>query len=151
MGHRVLFVSSGAGRIATNCIIYDCNGQYIFSASSRAKNLELQQTVDCVKQVVCSDELVPASDSHVFVYKANGSFEYVAEFEFSNEQSVFSSGHLELLAVKFTLERDGEILCGQVPTMIYWQTDSKNLVTFLTRGSKKLVERLEKKLIAIVC
>ncbi len=49
-----------------------------------------------------------ASESHAFVYKADGSFEYVRGFEFDEEQAKGGSGHRELLAIRLVPSLDAE-------------------------------------------
>ncbi len=45
-----------------------------------------------------------ASDSHAYIYKADGQFQYVKDFEFTEEEKTTSSRCRELLAVKKTLQ-----------------------------------------------
>ena len=50
-----------------------------------------------------------------------------------------SSGQRELLTVKYALEqrlKEGRVVAKAVT--MYWLTDSENLVSFLTKGSRKL-------------
>ena len=108
-----------------------------------AYNFDLQQTVEFTAKVTATGADMPnlfvsdASDTNAFIYKADGSFEFVQDFEFTPEQAQFSSGHRELLAVKLALETNAGYFQKLAPTKIFWQTDSKNCFTFLTRGSKK--------------
>ena len=78
-----------------------------------------------------------ASQSHAFVYKVDGSFEYVRGFEFDEEQAKGGSGHRELLAIRLALSLDAEQFRKQTATKIFWQTDSRNCFNFLTRGSRR--------------
>jgi hypothetical protein len=56
----------------------------------------------------------------------------------TKEEKGLGSGHLELLAVRHTLEyyTENNSFFGQ-PCNVYWLTDSENLVRFLTKGSRK--------------
>ena len=45
-----------------------------------------------------------ASDSQVYIYKAERQFQYVREFELTAGERLASSGYRELLAVKRSLQ-----------------------------------------------
>ena len=79
-----------------------------------------------------------ASDSAAFVYKADGTFEYVQEFVFSTEQAGLGSGLRELLAVLYALRQDAAYFQQYKGQIVYWQTDSQNCYGFLWRGSRKV-------------
>ena len=99
-----------------------------------------------------------ASDSHAFVYKADGSFEYVRDFEFSELESNLGSGHREILAVKFALSSDPDQFRHEQPKKLYWQTDSRNCFNFLLRGSRRpkiqrdvfIIKKMEKALNVLI-
>lgn len=55
----------------------------------------------------------------------------------SEEEKSLSSGHRELLTVKYTLEHKGEILRNLPSRTVLWLTDSSNMEAFLTKGSTK--------------
>jgi len=118
------------------------NGQHIFTAESRTKVFELSETDRLTSKVKTTDEHVEnlfvsdASDSHVFVFKADGRFQYVREFELSDTEKKESSGYRELLAVRKALEDDPAQFTEFAGGVIYWQTDSKNCYSFLTKGSR---------------
>ena len=59
---------------------------------------------------------------------------------FTTEESEYSSGHQELLAVLHTLIYKEAVLrqMSEKRRNILWLTDSQNMVTFLTKGSTKL-------------
>ena len=58
------------------------------------------------------------------------------EFELSEEESSASSGLRELLAVHKTLESDPGQFSEFSGGIVYWQTDSKNCYSYLTKGSR---------------
>ncbi len=99
-----------------------------------------------------------ASKSHAFVYKADGSFEYVRGFEFEEEQAEGGSGHRELSAIRLALLLDAEQFHKQTATKIFYQMDSRNCFNFLMRGSRRraiqkdavIIKKLEKKLNVLV-
>ncbi len=78
-----------------------------------------------------------ASDSHVYIYKADGQFQYVREFELTAGERLASSGYRELLAVKKSLQEDPDQFRAHKGGTIFWQTDSKNCYGFLLRGSRQ--------------
>lgn len=91
------------------------------------------------KQIWASD----ASGFATCAYSIQGDDLYFRG-KLDQEQKQTSSGHRELMAVRYTLEyymkkwdRKNET------TNIYWLTDSTNLVTFLTKGSGKIAIQRE--------
>jgi hypothetical protein len=124
-------------------IIFSCNGQYIFSHTTLSHVVNLGEVWKKVEQIVTTAEDIEnlyvsdASDTHAFVYKADGSFDYVRDFEFSSAESQSGSGHRELLAIKMALTLDSEKFKKCSATKVYWQTDSRNCFNFLLRGSRK--------------
>jgi len=124
-------------------ILDSANGQYIYTASAMSHTVELaevvrlgrivQETSVNVNNLFVSD----ASDTHAFVYCADGSFQYVREFEFEQSQQQASSGHRELLSIKFALENDKTTFQKFAKGKIFWQTDSQNVFRFLRRGSRR--------------
>jgi hypothetical protein len=145
-------------------ILHDCNGQYIFSAATLSHVVQLSDMRERVAHISATAEnldnlyVSDASESHAFIYKADGSFDYVREFEFDEEQAKGGSGHRELLAIKLSLTLDEHEFSKNVATKIYWQTDSKNCFNFLTRGSRRsaiqkdvlAIKKLEKKLNVLI-
>ena len=89
-------------------------------------------TSDFVDNLFVSD----ASDSHVFVFRADGRFQLVREFELEGCERSASSGFRELLAVHKTLESEKDQFREFAGGVVYWQTDSKNCYSFLTKGSR---------------
>ena len=85
--------------------------------------------------VVASD----ASDSGFCHYSIRHKSETFSQGLFNAEESAFSSGHRELLAVLKTLQDLDQPGCRHPfqDTHILWLTDSSNLCTFLSKGSKK--------------
>jgi hypothetical protein len=95
---------------------------------------ELVRTTDTdLQSLYVSD----ASDSHVYIYKADGQFQYVREFELTAGERLASSGYRELLTVKRSLQEDPEQFKEHKGGTIFWQTDSKNCYSFLLRGSRQ--------------
>jgi hypothetical protein len=91
--------------------------------------------------VTNKDDQIWASDASGFAtcsYAVSGNpFYYRGEL--SLEEQEFSSGHRELLAVRYSLEQYARSCKNHVnSTNIYWLTDSENLVSFLNKGSSKL-------------
>ena len=82
-------------------------------------------------QVIASD----ASDKIAFVYEA-GHFRMVENFYFSEEESMISSGHRELLSILKTLESRRDYF-QKSEKRIFWITDSQNVFYFMKRGSAK--------------
>jgi hypothetical protein len=127
-------------------MLVDCleslNGQHIFSTDARSKIFELSETDRLTQLIRTTDEQLQnlfvsdASDSHVFIYRADGTFQFVKEFEFTETESSASSGYRELLAVQKTLESDPGQFAEFSGGVVYWQTDSKNCYSFLSRGSR---------------
>jgi hypothetical protein len=140
--------------------LQEYNGQHITSAAARSHVVSLVQRDRELELVQQSDVQLPnlfvsdASDSHAFVYKADGLFQYVLDVEFSPEQASASSGLRELLAVRFALSRDPEQFREFRGGRIYWQTDSRNCYLFLKKGSRipaiqseaALIKKMEREL-----
>ena len=81
--------------------------------------------------IIASDASAHASCS----YAVSGASRLFHQSVFSLEETGFSSGHRELLAVKSTLESMTSSF--DRGSSVFWLTDSENLVTFLTKGSSK--------------
>lgn len=86
------------------------------------------------------EKTIWASDSSGFAtcaYSVTGEKMYYRG-KLTAEQRGLSSGHRELLAVRQTLEfYTRSWVTSKQPINIYWLTDSKNLVRFLSKGSGK--------------
>ena len=67
--------------------------------------LEVQHSVQDISNLFVSD----ASESHAFVYCADGTFAYVSDFEFSAAEANLSLGHRELLAIAFALDKHPDV------------------------------------------
>ena len=86
-----------------------------------------------------SHDLIMVSDSSDFkaaVYNLHDGHSSAITFAFDVDEKTLSSGMRELLAVKKTLQvwrHDGSIRNA----LIYWITDSSNVVAFLQKGSSK--------------
>jgi len=119
------------------------NGQHIFSSVARNKIFSLAETDRLTEQIRSTDLDLPnlfvsdASDSHAYIYRADGQFQVVKEYEFTAEEAAGSSGYRELLAVQKMLEENPEHFTAHKGGSIFWQTDSKNCYSFLMRGSRK--------------
>ena len=101
--------------------------------------LETAKYISAVQNSAVNFENLYVSDAlqmHAFVQGADRSFQYVHEFEFSAEQSALSSGHRELLAVKFVLTADRSQFAKFAHSKIVWQTDSQTVFNMLRRGSR---------------
>jgi hypothetical protein len=118
------------------------NGQHISTAQARSKVFELSETDRLTHLIKTTGEnlnnlfVSDASDSQAFVFKADGHFSLVKDFEFSDSEKSASSGFRELLAVKKTLEAEPEQFREHAGGVVFWQTDSKNCYSFLTKGSR---------------
>jgi len=119
------------------------NGQPIISAAARSTVVELQRNLywqERVQHSQCSMDNLFVSDASAtdaFIYGADGQCRYVRDFEFSPAQACVSSGHRELLAVLLALRTDEAVFRRFAGGQVYWQTDSKNCVSFLKRGSRR--------------
>jgi hypothetical protein len=86
------------------------------------------------KEIFASD----ASNVAVCAYSLKSEKDFFFIGQLSPEQTVLSSGHRELLAVKLSLQAK---LNSSGPwdswVNVFWLTDSENLVCFLTKGSTK--------------
>jgi hypothetical protein len=93
--------------------------------------IELQQVMDSTAQIIGSADDKPnllvsdASESHAFVYLADGTFRFVADFPFLDDQPRASSTQRELLTVSKTLLLDGQAFLAKNLRLLYWQTDNK--------------------------
>ena len=140
--------------------VYELNGRHIFTGASVSHRVDFVESARYVLEVQHSVKDIPnlfvsdASESHAFVYCADGTFAYVSDFEFSATEATLSSGHRELLSIVFALDTHPEVFCQFSPGKIFWQTDSKNVFNFLRRSSRKTeiqadvvkIKKLEKKL-----
>jgi hypothetical protein len=87
----------------------------------------------------CKGDKMFVSDSSevkTYVYELTNDKKTVLINHFSEEQQAWSSGARELMAVWLTLkqwQKTNEIR----DCVIYWITDSENVVSFLTKGSRK--------------
>jgi hypothetical protein len=85
-------------------------------------------------KVWCGD----ASQDAVCAYSVMGETKFFFKKLLSAEEVQKSSGHRELLTVKYALESLEDKLDHKITrTTIYWLSDSENLVGFLTKGSRK--------------
>ena len=87
-------------------------------------------------EIWCGD----ASDAAVCAYSINTGKDTYFIGKLQPDECKLSSGGRELITVKRALEAQS-LSCGpwKVNTLLYWLTDSTNLVTFLTKGSTKPV------------
>jgi len=86
------------------------------------------------KEVWCGD----ASQFAVCSYALKADKKIFFRGSLSEEERKFSSGHRELLTIKYTLQ--DKLLNSKdqkEKKNVYWVTDSANLVAFLTKGSSK--------------
>jgi len=78
-----------------------------------------------------------ASASKSFIYNADESFTLVDDFYFNDLEKSYSSGHRELLSISKTLEKYDQWFKSN-SGVVYWLTDSRNVYSFLMKGSRKL-------------
>ena len=123
-------------------VLDSANGHPIYTTVSVSHTVDLLETakyISAVQNSAVNFENLYVSDAlqmHAFVQGADRSFQYVHEFEFSAEQSALSSGHRELLAVKFVLTADRSQFAKFAHSKIVWQTDSQTVFNMLHRGSR---------------
>jgi hypothetical protein len=119
------------------------NGQHIQSCEARSKVFSLAENEKKIELIRNTEQnlqnlfVSDASDSHAYIYKADGQFQYVKDFEFTDEEKTTSSGCRELLAVQKTLQESPGQFADHNGGTVFWQTDSKNCYSFLMRGSRK--------------
>jgi hypothetical protein len=119
------------------------HGQHIPSAAAYAHVYDLHHTEAFKRLVADSDVDLPnlivsdASQSHAFVYLADGTFTYARDYPFTAADAAASSSHRELLAVCLALESDGPFLLQRSAGHVYWQTDSENSARFMLHGSRR--------------
>ncbi len=110
--------------------IRSLNGQHIFSCEARSKVVTLAETDRLTELIRATDKDLQSlyvsddSDSHVYIYKADGQFQYVREFELTAGERLASSGYRELLAVKKSLQEDPDQFRDHKGGTIFWKTDS---------------------------
>jgi len=104
---------------------------------------ELHDVLNKIQTITLTDSDMPAlfvsdaSSSNSFIYLADGTFSYVADFPFSSDESAASSSYRELLAVHKALQTDEHIFRRLSTQHIYWQTDNQACVHFLQSGSRR--------------
>lgn len=80
-----------------------------------------------------------ASAMAVCAYSCSGAEKFHFIGQLTKDERKTSSGQRELLTVKYALTKWlSEKSMTKETTTMYWLTDSENLFTFLTRGSRKL-------------
>ncbi len=94
----------------------------------------LQDVLTKKEDILHSANPVPAlfisdtSASHSFIYLADGTFSYVADFPFIDDQAAASSSFRELLAIHKALVNDSHIFASFSSQLVYWQTDNQACV-----------------------
>ena len=78
-----------------------------------------------------------ASASKSFIYNSNETFDLVEDFMFTEQERSYASGHRELLSIVKTLEKHKSYF-KNISGVVYWLTDSRNVYSFLRKGSRKL-------------
>jgi Reverse transcriptase (RNA-dependent DNA polymerase) len=120
------------------------DGHFIPSGSTvqRVSSLEnVQQYVEAIQHTarpLPSLYVSDASDTHAFVYLADGTFAYVQDFPFEADAVQASSTYRELLAIHMALTENPDQFTSSAPTLIYWQTDSEAVSKCLTHGSRQV-------------
>jgi len=118
------------------------HGRPIPTPQAASHVIELQQVLDSTAQIVGSADDMPnllvsdASESHAFVYLADGTFRFVADFPFLDDQRGASSTLRELLALSKTLLLDGQSFLAKNLRLLYWQTDNKACTWIIQHGSR---------------
>jgi hypothetical protein len=118
------------------------NGAFIPTPHTVSHVYGLQDVLTRTEAILHTSEPVPAlfvsdaSDTHSFIYLADGTFSYVADFHFNQEEATASSSFRELLALHHALDRDPAIFAAYSSQLIYWQTDNQACVRFLQTGSR---------------
>jgi len=103
----------------------------------------LQEVLTKTAAIIDTEDDVPAlfvtdaSSTHAFVYLADGSFLYVADFLFSSDEASASSSYRELLALHKALSSDEQVFRQFSTNLVYWQTDNQACVRFIQFGSRR--------------
>ena len=85
------------------------------------------------KKIVAGD----ASDKAVCAYGVAGLPDLYLQAKLTDTESKYSSGHRELLTVKYALQKQADVFKALKSTTVLWLTDSTNMVAFLSKGSTK--------------
>jgi hypothetical protein len=118
------------------------HGCFIPTVSASTHAYELQDVLNATAQIAYSDANMPdllvsdASTSSAFIFLADGTFRYVADFPFTADQSMASSSMRELLALAQALTRDGPVFLSAGTRIIFWQTDNQACTWFIQHGSR---------------
>ena len=78
-----------------------------------------------------------ASDKAVCAYGVTGLPDLYLQVKLKDHKMKFSSGHRELLTVKYALQKKVHIFEELKSSTILWLTDSTNMVAFLSKGSTR--------------
>jgi hypothetical protein len=119
------------------------NGTFIPNTHAISHVYTLQDVLAKTQDILHSANPVPAlfvsdaSASHSFIYLADGTFSYVADFPFTDNQAAASSSFRELLAIHNALVHDSHIFASFSSQLVYWQTDNQACVRFLQTGSRQ--------------
>jgi len=98
------------------------------------------------EEIWCGD----ASDYAVCAYSIKSTKNHYFIGRLSNLEMSLSSGHRELLTVKYALQAHlSSTGPWETATTLYWVTDSSNLVAFLTKGSSKTP--IQKEILEVLC
>jgi hypothetical protein len=121
------------------------HGRFIPTVNAASHVVELKEVLDITAQIIHTDNNLPnllvsdASETSAFVFLANGSFAYVADFPFSTDQAMASSTLRELLALSQALSQDGPKFLSSGIRFLYWQTDNKACTWIVPNGSRNPV------------
>jgi hypothetical protein len=77
-----------------------------------------------------------ASESHAFVYLADGTFSFVADLPFLDDQPGASSTLREQLALSKTPLLDDQAFLAKNLRLLYWQTDNNACTWIVQHGSR---------------
>ena len=118
------------------------NGQHMQTVEARTKVMSLvQRDKECLAVEGTEENMENlfvsgVTDSHAFVYRADGTFRYVLDVEFAEDKSAVASGFRELSAVSIVFSRDPDQFRQCAGGRVYWQTDSYSCFMYLKKGSR---------------
>ena len=126
------------------------NGHFIPTQAAASSVLDLREVLDSVHQIQSSGSSLPnllvsdASDHFAFIFQADGTFRYVADFPVD---PAASSTSRELDALLNAVIRDASSFAASGMRITYWQTDSQVAARNLQIGSR--VPELQRKIFLI--
>ena len=131
-------------------VLPEFNGHFIPTQAAASSVLDLREVLDSVHHIQSSGSSLPnllvsdASDQFAFIFQADGTFRYVADFPVD---PAASSTSRELDALLNAVIRDASNFAASGMRIIYWQTDSQVAARILQIGSR--VPELQRKIFLI--